>query len=156
VNAENAALNAKTAALRAEIEPRDLSDAEMRGITGALSPFRGHRVLIQSYMGDGEGHRLMLVLAQVIGQAGLKVDPGYWYPDTSSEMKWLLGIEVSAPMPDADLATALQNALAATHLGARDRWFPVATEKEATIHIGVKPMRIPTIPFGTESLRSPD
>jgi hypothetical protein len=97
VNSANALLNAKTAALNAEIQPRDLTDIEIERIISAVSPFHGKHVLIQSYVGDTEGHSLLFLLAQVLGKAGLNVDVGYWYPDTSPKMQYLLGIEVSAP-----------------------------------------------------------
>jgi hypothetical protein len=133
------------ASLNAQIEPRDLSVEEASAIVAAVSRFAGREVAVQSYMGDTEGHRLLFRVSQILGSAGLRIRPGYWYPDTSPAMQFLLGMEVDAPANEADLAEALVRAFQATKLSARG-WFPAAWASEVTIHIGVKPFPIPANP----------
>lgn len=138
-----AQLEQSNLALEQEIQPRDLNDKEISDIVAALAPFKGQSVRVQSYVGDTEGHRLLYALAHALGAAGLKVDVGYWMPDLSPQMLFLLGVEVDAPAADSALATALRDALAKTRIGTRHEWYPVTWADEVTVHIGVKPFPVP-------------
>jgi hypothetical protein len=133
------AQQSKIATLDTEVKPRDLSTDEIKRVVDALSQFSGRRVTVQSYMGDVEGHRFLFSLARTLGKAGLKVDVGYWYPDTSPAMAFLLGTEIDAPQTQSDLADALQKVLATTQSGVRAQWYVVPGDNEVTVHIGVKP-----------------
>jgi hypothetical protein len=78
-------------------------------------------------------------MGRALGAAGLKIKPGYWYPDSSERVAFLLGVEVDAPPNEASFADAVQKALSSTKVGVREQRYPVPTLTEVTIHIGVKP-----------------
>lgn len=143
LNHETEMLRSSNLALEQEVRPRGLTGKEVSDIKAALAPFKGQSVKVQSYLGDTEGHILLYALSHALSVAGMKVDVAYWMPDLSPKMAFLLGVEVDAPIADAGLAAALQGALAATSVGARKQWYPVTGANEVTVHIGVKPFRIP-------------
>lgn len=144
-NERAAQLESKNLALEAQIKPRDLSDDEIKRIIAKLAPFHGRSVLVQSYFGDTEGHRLLFVIAQVLFLAQLHPSLGFWYPDNSSKMQFLLGMEIDSPPEQADLADALEKAFAGTKIGVRSQWYPMPAGTPVTIHIGVKPFLMPRL-----------
>jgi hypothetical protein len=125
--------------LEAEISPRGLSDADIKEINDDMKPFNGRQILVKSYLGDIEGHRVLFLLMPILAQAGLKPTAGQWSFDESSTVRLLLGMEIDAPPEQKDLADALQKAFLPTKLGIRPQWYAMAPGTALTLYIGVKP-----------------
>jgi hypothetical protein len=121
---EEEELKAKNLALEAEIEPRKLSDDDIKRLIDTLKPFVANAISVKSYLGDSDGHRLLMILSTILARAGLKVSPGYWYFDTSAKMVLLMGTELDAPPEQKNFADAFQKAFSETRISIRPQWYP--------------------------------
>jgi hypothetical protein len=132
----------QVAQIRDEVAPRELTKAEQNQIADQLRQFNERTITLQSYMGDTEGHRLLYNVARAFRLADVAIKAGYWYPDQSPEMKYLLGMELWAPPEQKDFADAIEAAFSRTSIGIRNKWFVTAKGTPVTLHIGVKPFPI--------------
>jgi hypothetical protein len=130
--------------LKIQIAPRDLLETEISRISEQIGKFKDRDVVIQSYMGDGEGHRLLFLVGTIFGRADFKPRLGYWYPADALSMDLLIGMEIAAPPEQKDFADLLVSAFEDAAVGIRGpKWYPLPAGSPVTIHIGVKPFSTP-------------